>query len=193
MDQTLRVGDTVRITKGIFASYYGKVLSLDNKGRRLTAVGKFLVQPDTNEHMLNVSLYVVEKLGGASGKRNVLLIDADEAVHQLAQEVFGPSAYQLIPVASSGAAVLVSEYYQGPIHLLITDVVLIEISGPEVASRLKKVRPYLKVIFTSDYSEDVLHNRGLIREEPNFLPKPFTGDVLMHKVNEVLKESHGHR
>lgn len=188
MDQTLNVGDAVRITKGLFASYYGKVLSLDQKGRRLTAIGKFLVQPDANEHVLNVSWYVVEKLGGAQGKRNVLLIDANEEVHRLAQEVFGRSAYQLIPVASSAAALLVSEYYQGPIHLLITDIVMIEISGPDIAGRLKKLRPYLKVIFTSDYSIDVLHNYGLIQHEPNFLPKPFTGEALVDKVSEVLQE-----
>ena len=59
------VGDAVRIMKGILASFYGKVVSVDNKGRRLTLSGKFVNDPVSEPHVLNASFIIVEKLGGA--------------------------------------------------------------------------------------------------------------------------------
>src|SRR5262249_61447391 len=75
---------------------------------------------------------------------------------------------------------------QGPIHRLLTDVVMPGMSGPEVAQRLARMRPEMRVLYMSGYSDNALIRRGVVEEGTAFLQKPFTPVALAHKVREVL-------
>ena len=93
--------------------------------------------------------------------------------------------------ASNGAdALLLTERQPGPIHLLVTDVIMPQMSGPEFVTRLAPLHPETKVLYMSAHVLDTLVHRRLIEQGTRFLEKPFTRAALMRKVREVL-DDHG--
>ena len=76
--------------------------------------------------------------------------------------------------------------YGGPIHLLLTDVVMPGLSGKELAEKLKDLRPGIKVIFMSGYTDNAIVHHGVLDAGVNFIQKPFTPDILGDTVREVL-------
>jgi DNA-binding NtrC family response regulator len=92
--------------------------------------------------------------------------------------------------ASDGRdAVTVAERYRGPIDLLLTDVVMPKLSGPELAERLTAVRPGLEVLYMSGYNDSRLLARGLEEQSVNLLAKPFTPDELAEQVARLTSHS----
>ena len=83
-------------------------------------------------------------------------------------------------------ALHLGEAHEAPIDLLITDVIMPRMSGKELANRLAEKHPETRVLYISGYSEDVTIRRGLIGEEAELLPKPFTMRELLGKVREIL-------
>lgn len=79
-----------------------------------------------------------------------------------------------------------AEAYPGAIDLLVTDVVMPAISGPELAERFRALRPRTRVLFVTGYNESELVERGAVREGVHLLTKPFSADVLAGKVRELL-------
>ncbi|HEX2501292.1 MAG TPA: response regulator, partial [Methylomirabilota bacterium] len=76
--------------------------------------------------------------------------------------------------------------YHGAIHLLLTDVVMPEMSGPELVSRLAPLRPQMKIIYMSGYTADAIDHQGMLDEGIEFLPKPIGLDTLVRKLRDVL-------
>jgi CheY-like chemotaxis protein len=180
-------GDAVRITRGAFASFLGTVVKVDNQNRRLTVLGKLETEPNSDPHSLNVSFSLVEKLGGVvRNSETILLVEDDEPVRKFAHEVLESYGYRLLAAANGLAALLICERYEEPIHLLLTDVVMPGIGGPDVANRLAQLRPEMKVLFMSGYTDDVIVHHGVLDEGTHFLQKPFTPEDLLRKVREVL-------
>jgi CheY-like chemotaxis protein len=83
-------------------------------------------------------------------------------------------------------ALLASAKYVGPIHLLLTDVVMPQMSGPEVAEKLLIVRPGIKVLYMSGYPDHPVFEQGGVSRQVGFLQKPFSPPALAQKVREVL-------
>jgi DNA-binding NtrC family response regulator len=79
--------------------------------------------------------------------------------------------------------------YSGCIHLLLTDVVMPKINGRELAARLTSLRPEIKVLYMSGYTDDVIVDQGILQEDIAFLQKPFTPSSLVQKVRTVLDEA----
>src|SRR5262245_52545677 len=96
------------------------------------------------------------------------------------------NGYRVLEACHGGEALRISEQYTGPLHLLITDVVMPEMSGGELAGRLKQLHPELKVLFLSGYTEDAVVRHGVSEADSAFLQKPFSLSVLAGKVREVL-------
>lgn len=88
--------------------------------------------------------------------------------------------------ANGYEALNVAGRHPGPIHLILTDVVMPGMTGPELAHRLRSVRPDTRVIFMSGYSEEVVLRRGASRQDLIYVAKPFTPAGLVSKVREVL-------
>jgi DNA-binding NtrC family response regulator len=118
------------------------------------------------------------------------LAEDDDAVRGLARELLEARGYQVLEAANGGAALLHIENHVGAIEMLLTDVIMPEISGSELADRALKVRPELKVLYMSGYTDKSVVHRGIIEPDVNFIQKPFSSNDLTSKVREVLdKES----
>ena len=184
--QEFSEGDAVRI-KGTFNFFFGTVVRVNNQDQRLTVVGRFETQPDSDLHTINVSFSVVEKLGRmAQGKETILLVEDDEVVRNLVSEVLDNEGYRLLEAANGVAALSICAQYEERIHLLLTDVIMPEMSGRDLADRLVPQHPEMKVLFMSGYTDDVIADHGVLDAGTAFIQKPFAPDVLARKVRDVL-------
>ncbi len=127
------------------------------------------------------------------GKETILLAEDDEMVRNLVLEVLRHYGYQVLEASNGGAALLICERHKGQVHLLITDVVMPEMSGRELAVRLSQLRPDMKVLFMSGYTDNAIVDQGVLAEGTPFIQKPFAPDALAHKVKEVLEQQGGKR
>jgi two-component system, cell cycle sensor histidine kinase and response regulator CckA len=96
------------------------------------------------------------------------------------------AGYTVLEASHGVEALHVSAQHDGPIHLLVADVVMPGMRGPEVAQRLTSVYPDVKVLFISGYTSDAIPHQGRLDPEVAFLQKPFTTEELAHKVREIL-------
>jgi PAS domain S-box-containing protein len=120
------------------------------------------------------------------GSETVLLVEDEENVRDLACEFLQLNGYRVLKAANGGEALLICEQHEGPIHLMITDVVMPRMSGRELAERLVPLRPEMKVLYTSGYTDDALVPHGVLEPGTHFIEKPFTSDALASTVREVL-------
>jgi two-component system cell cycle sensor histidine kinase/response regulator CckA len=120
------------------------------------------------------------------GEETILLVEDEDAVRKVACGILRRNGYDVIETANAGEALLVVESHGGRIDLLLTDVVMPQMSGPELARRLGAVRPDLRVLCMSGYTDDSVVRHGLIDGGTPFLQKPLTPDGLARKVREVL-------
>lgn len=125
-------------------------------------------------------------VGPVRGRETILLVEDEPAVRGLVHETLRLHGYTVLEARHGIEALLTSAKYGGPIHLLLTDVVMPQMSGPEVAEKLLSVRPEIKVLYMSGYPDHPLFDRGGVSRETGFLPKPFSPHVLVQKVREVL-------
>jgi response regulator RpfG family c-di-GMP phosphodiesterase len=96
------------------------------------------------------------------------------------------SGYDVLVARHGIEALLTGAKHMGPIHLLLTDVVMPQMSGPEVAEKLMVVRPDIKVLYMSGYPDHPVFSQGGVKRATAFLQKPFTPNVFTQKVREVL-------
>ena len=122
----------------------------------------------------------------AGGTETVLVVEDEEAVRRLVFRSLEAHGYKTLPVASAHDALLLCEKRDVEIHLLLTDVVMPQLSGKELAQRAAALRPGMKVLFMSGYTDDAIVHHGVLDAGTPFLQKPFTPRSLAQKVREVL-------
>src|SRR5207249_5427555 len=120
-----------------------------------------------------------------AGWETVLLVEAENAVRALAREVLRRHGYVVLEARHGVDALRLAERHPDDIHLMITDVVMPHMSGRELAERLCSVRPKMKVLFMSGYTDHAVMNRALTPGS-SFLQKPFTPETFARKVRQVL-------
>jgi CheY-like chemotaxis protein len=120
------------------------------------------------------------------GGDTILVVEDEEALRLLVCMVLRAKNYTVIEGASGDEALLASDGYRGPIHLLITDVVMPSMKGTELAKRLRVLRPQTKVLYISGYTDRAFDELGEFKSGSAFLQKPFTPQVLANKVQEIL-------
>jgi PAS domain S-box-containing protein len=116
----------------------------------------------------------------------VLLVEDEDRVRTLTRQVLQKNGYRVLEARHGAEALQVAEQQSGPVHIMVTDVVMPEMSGPQLARRMLGLQPNLKVLFLSGFTDSTLVGNGLLNTEQNFLHKPFTPDALARKVREVL-------
>ena len=126
-----------------------------------------------------------------AGTETILLVEDDDMVRTLIRETLERAGYKIKDTADPVEALRISAAYRETVHLLITDVVMPKVSGTELAGRLLKRRPDLKVLYISGYTDNAVINSGLLQAEVAFLQKPFTPANLINKVREVLESNNG--
>jgi PAS domain S-box-containing protein len=122
----------------------------------------------------------------ARGRETILLVEDEPSVRGLVFEALRLNGYTVLEARHGIEALLTGTKHMGPIHLLLTDVVMPQMSGPEVADKLTTVRPDMKVLFMSGYPDHPVFAQGGLKKATAFLQKPFTPNVLVQKVREVL-------
>jgi PAS domain S-box-containing protein len=120
------------------------------------------------------------------GRETVLLVEDEPGVRRLVNETLRLHGYTVLEARHGIEALLTGAKHMGPIHLLLTDVVMPQMSGPEVAEKLVGLRPDVKVLYMSGYPDHPVFSVGGVDTERCFLPKPFTPSALAQKVREVL-------
>jgi PAS domain S-box-containing protein len=168
---------------GIVKQHEGFVF-VSSEPRRGTTFTVYL--PRATE--IEVAEAPVEKFGHRplGGAETVLLVEDQDTVRHLARTILKQHAYRVLEAENGGEAFLMCEKYEGAIHLLLTDVVMPKMNGPELYRRLAQMRPEIKVLYMSGYADNALGQRGLLAPGMFFLAKPFKADELLRKVREVL-------
>jgi len=122
------------------------------------------------------------------GDETLLLVEDDAAVRRAAERILQVAGYHVLTAASGDEALGIAERHAGEIRLLLTDVVMPGMSGPEVAERLRQSRPSLEILFTSGYTDNAIVHHGVLDAGTHFLTKPFSVTDLTLKVRAVLDE-----
>jgi CheY-like chemotaxis protein len=120
------------------------------------------------------------------GSETILLVEDEEAVRSLARGLLESRGYQVLETKGADEALEIGERHKEHIHLLLTDVVMPQMNGMELAEHLAPLHPETKVLYMSGYADHAVVQHCLLDPSKVFLQKPFTADVLAHKLREVL-------
>ena len=121
------------------------------------------------------------------GNETILLVEDEPLVRDLAHRFLSEHGYTILEAADGEEALRAAQEHAGKrIHLLLTDVVMPQMGGKELADRLRRLRPSIKVLYTSGYTDEAIVHHGVLDPGTHFLQKPFSPKTLLHKVREVL-------
>ncbi|MDB5311612.1 MAG: Histidine kinase [Gemmataceae bacterium] len=128
----------------------------------------------------------------ARGTETVLLVEDEDALRSMVRVVLQQVGYTVLEASRGTIAIRLAGEHPGPVHLLITDVVMPEMGGRQLVERLARLRPDIKVLYLSGYTDDAVVRHGVLQADVAFLQKPFTMAALTNRVREVL-DSTDHR
>jgi PAS domain S-box-containing protein len=129
-----------------------------------------------------------QKKRSVRGSETILFVEDEQSVRELVRDFLAAAGYCMLQASDGTEALKVASAHPGPIHMLITDVVMPHLSGPELATKLSAERPDLKVLFISGYTDDTVFRHGVLEGGVAFLQKPFNLKALSQKIREVIGE-----
>jgi len=124
--------------------------------------------------------------GHPGGDETILLVEDEEDLREVVRESLQVFGFTLLEARHGGEAVLIAERHPGPIHLLVTDVIMPTMNGAELARRLAPLRPEMDVLYVSGYTDEAIVHHGVLEPGTAFLQKPFSPEQIVRKVREVL-------
>jgi CheY-like chemotaxis protein len=145
-----------------------------------------VVLPRTTDVVREPASEVVPAVPIARGTEVILLVEDDDAVRSLVEEVLVVQGYSVIAAAEGQQALRLAGAREGPIDLLVTDVIMPRMSGRELADQLVDRRPGMRVLYMSGYTDDAIMHHGVLERPAFFLPKPFRPEQLATKVRRIL-------
>jgi signal transduction histidine kinase/CheY-like chemotaxis protein len=124
--------------------------------------------------------------GPPRGTETILLVEDETGILDVGRKILERQGYIVLPATTPGEALGLAQQYGNKIDLLITDVVMPEMNGRELAAKLSEMLPHIKQIFMSGYTADVIAHQGVLDQGVHFLQKPFTVQDLSTKVRQIL-------
>jgi PAS domain S-box-containing protein len=122
------------------------------------------------------------------GSETILMVEDEASILDLGKMMLEQFGYTVLTAPVPQTALDIAGQFEGPIHLLITDVVMPGMNGKELETRIEKIKPNIKVLFMSGYASSIIVDHGVLDENVNFLQKPFSIETFSLKVREVLDQ-----
>lgn len=116
----------------------------------------------------------------------ILLVDDEDYIRELVSAILAIEGYHVLEAESGPRALEVAEAHPGPIHLLLTDVVMSPMSGSQLVKEFSPRRPEAKVLYISGFPDDAMAQYGIYQAQVSFLAKPFTPKILVQKIRSIL-------
>jgi two-component system, cell cycle sensor histidine kinase and response regulator CckA len=126
---------------------------------------------------------------GNSGRETLLIVENEAAIRNLLEMALRKTGYTVLTAESGRKALAIVREHPGTIHLLISDVAMPEMDGPELVKQALTIRPEMRTLFMSGYMDEAPDDRGLPPTNVNFIQKPFSPRVIAQKVREILDAS----
>ena len=123
------------------------------------------------------------------GTETVLLVEDDEDLRRATRRILKSRGYTVLEAGNGGEALLLCERFTGEIHLLLTDVVMPQMTARELVSKLGEVRPDMSVVFMSGYADGAAVEEGLVDADANFLNKPFSPQTLLDAIRRAIERA----
>jgi len=124
----------------------------------------------------------------ATGSETILVVEDEDALRDLTAELLRSAGYKVLEAENGQAAVKIATQHKGIIHMLLTDVIMPGMSGSELVTRLKELRPEFKVLYMSGYTGNLIANYGVLEAHSALLQKPFTKQTLLNRVRAMLDQ-----
>ena len=121
-----------------------------------------------------------------SGQETILLVEDELSILKMTKLMLESLGYQVVASSTPSEAIRLAQDYAGEIHLLVTDVIMPEMNGRDLAESIQSIHPNIKCLFMSGYTANVIAHHGVLDEGVNFIPKPFSKEKLGTKVRETL-------
>jgi two-component system cell cycle sensor histidine kinase/response regulator CckA len=142
--------------------------------------------PRVHTEQLTTAIVSTTALSLPVGTETILVVEDEESLRNVAQRILAGAGYTVITVTNGKEALQTCEQNRGKIHLILTDVIMPEMNGRELADHLAKTFPAIKILFMSGYTDDILAQQGVLDFETNLIAKPFTQASLLGKIRQVL-------
>jgi len=169
---------------GIVRQFGGQIYAYSEPGRGTTFKMYF---PHSTGGAVEV-LPAVPGTGPVEGTETVLVVEDEESVGNLIQKLLQALGYTVLRAREGSEAMQVLAGHPGQVSLVVTDVVLPGMTGPELVQRLARQRPDLRALFVSGYTNESLAQHASLRPGVNYLPKPFSRQQLAERVRAILDQ-----
>ena len=142
--------------------------------------------PRVDEEVASEDKQIAGRAVAADAAATVLLVEDEDAVRNLASVILKRRGYHVLDTPSCDQALRIAQQYSGPIHALVTDVVMPQMSGRQLAEAVQTIRSDIKVLYISGYTDEVISHHGVLEPGTAFLQKPFSPETFASKVHELL-------
>ncbi len=173
------------------ATVYGIVqqsgghISISSKLGKGTTFKIYIPQIEaTNQNIEPIKTHTTPSIG----EETILVVEDEADIRLVTRKILQKSGYTVLEAAHADEALHLCQQHQGSIHLLVTDVVMPDMNGPQLAERMARIQP-MPVLYISGYADDIIEQYGLLESDIALVSKPFTMETLTRKVREVLDSS----
>jgi two-component system, cell cycle sensor histidine kinase and response regulator CckA len=171
---------------GIVTQSGGNIWAYSEPGEG-TTIKVYLPRTNRSAAVANM----VSEIRTRKGSETVLLVEDEEVVRVLVRTILERYGYHVLEAQSAGDAFLLCEEHKATIHVLLTDVVMPRMSGRKLAARLAPLRPSMKVLYMSGYTDDSVVRHGILESDVAFIQKPIMPETLARKLREVIEAQPG--